>query len=301
MNHVLTFSRREGFIYFVAAMTSILLSLWLACRESVVNPDAVCYLLSAEAIGVSGIQGAMKLCGQAAWPFYSALIYGFAQLSQLSYITSAYLLDGLFSCLSVIASLLIVKELGATRRIMWLAALVILCSHEFISTREYIVRDHGFWAFYLVSLFALLRYARLSNWMNAITWSTSLLLATLFRIEGAFFLLFVPFVAWFIRGFSWKQRALHFCLLNLVTVCLGAIIAMWLVTHPAQSLDKLGRVAEVTTQLQHGVMMIAERFQAMKAALAQHVLTADSSRDAGIVLVLMMLSWYARLIRLENA
>jgi len=218
MNQVLTFSRREGFIYVTAAVASILLSLWIACRESVINPDAICYLLSAQAVGSTGIRGAMNLCGQASWPFYSALIYGFARISQFSYTASAYLLDGIFSCISVTAFILIVKELGATRRVMWLAALVILCSHEFISTREYIVRDHGFWAFYLVSLFFMLRYAQRPKWITALAWSASLLTATLFRIEGAFFLLALPFVSWFVSSNSLRQRTIHFCLLNLLTV-----------------------------------------------------------------------------------
>ena len=75
---------------------------------------------------------------------------------------------------------------------MWFALGVILLSHQFNSVRQYIVRDHGFWAFYLVSLYFLLKYVEDVSWKNALAWSASLLMATLFRIEGAIFLLTLP-------------------------------------------------------------------------------------------------------------
>src|SRR5207245_1741547 len=136
----------------------------------------------------SGLSSAMNLCGQSQWPFYSVLIAYFTQLTHFSYVLSAYLLNGFFSLLSVCMFLIIIKELGGTKRVLFLAALIILLSHEFNNIRQYIIRDHGFWAFYLVSLFGLLRYVNYPTWLNGFIFSFSLLIATLFRIEGLVFL-----------------------------------------------------------------------------------------------------------------
>src|SRR3990167_10792551 len=197
MNQVVFFYQRERFLYCFAIIISILLSLSMNMSRPLVNPDAICYLSSAESMGEYGIKAAMQLCGQAKWPFYSMLIYGFVTMSHLSYVIAAYILDGFFSLFSVVMFILIVKKLGGSRRVLWLAAMVILLSHQFNSVREYIIRDHGFWAFYLISMFLLIRYYKQSTWQIALSWNISLMIATLFRIEGAFFLFAIPFFTLF--------------------------------------------------------------------------------------------------------
>lgn len=286
------FDQRELFLYLFAILTSVLLSFWIDYRETVINPDAICYLLSAESVGKLGVSGAMQLCGQAKWPFYSVLVYGLVQISHLTYPAAAYILDAVFSLLSVLAFILIVKELGGSRRVLWLAALVILLSHEFNSVREYIIRDHGFWAFYLGSLLFLLRYFKKPTWQTALAWSASLLIATLFRIEGAIFLIAIPFLSLFQFSYSMKQRIKFFFTLNLLMLLICLTMGCWFLLHPQQTLDKLGRVSEVTAQIQHGFSIIIQRYQSTKLALAQHVLTSDSEKEAGLVLFIVLFAWY---------
>ena len=279
-------------IYFFAVLASALLSLWIGYREEVINTDAICYLLSAQIIGETGIRGAMHLCGQAKWPFYSALIYGFVQISHLPYFIAAYLLNGFFSILSVTMFVLIVKELGGSQRMLWLAALTILLSHEFNSVREYIVRDHGFWAFYLTSFWFLLRYFQKPGMAMALGFSLSLCIATLFRIEGAVFLLLLPFLSFFCSRYAFGARLKSFFVLNLPLIFIGILLAGWLLTHPGQTLDQLGRVPEVYNQFAHALSRIIEYFQSVKTAFAQHVLPSDSAKDAGLVLFVALIAWY---------
>jgi hypothetical protein len=279
-------------VYLFAIIASITLSSWINFNETVINPDAICYLLSAEAMGKFGISGAMHLCGQAQWPFYSALIYGFVQISHFSYPLAAYLLDGAFSLVSVVTFILIVKELGGSQRVLWLSALVILLSHDFNSIREYIIRDHGFWAFYLVSLLCLLRYFCEPCLTLALAWSTSLLIATLFRIEGAIFLLALPWLSFFYFNYSWRERCKFFLTLNLPLILISLAIVSWLLLQPQQTLDKLGRVAEVTNQLRHGVVMMSEHYLSVKNLLAQYVLSSDSAKEASLILFIVLCVWY---------
>lgn len=283
---------RTSTLFLFAFSVSILLSAWLGYRETVINSDAICYLLSAQKVGTDGIRQAMHLCEQAKWPFYSVLIYGFVQLTHLTYPAAAYVLDGFFSLLSVAAFILIVKELGGSQRTLWLAAIIILLSHQFNSVREYIIRDHGFWAFYLCSILFLLKYARRPRIKFALGFSASLLFATLFRIEGAMFLLLLPFVTWFQKRYNLRQRARNFILLYLPVIILCGAIGFWLIIHPQQSLEKLGRVGELVNQFRHGLGIVIDRYHLAKSELGHSVLGAEAVDQAGIVIFCVWLVWY---------
>ena len=150
------------------------------------------------------------------------------------------------------------------------------CAHEFNNVREYIIRDHGFWAFYLISLLCLLHYFSKPKRVTALAFSGSLLLATLFRIEGAIFLLVLPWLAWCHFNLPLRQRLKHFVLLSLPLIVAGVAILAWLAFHPQQTLAHLGRVQELLTQFQHGIGLMGERFQATKNGLATAVLPLDS-------------------------
>lgn len=276
---------------FLGILVSLLLS-YLATLHTIVNPDGICYLMSAEEIGNASIQSAMHLCAQSHWPLLSLLIHGVVKVTHLSYLHAAYTLNAFFSALSVCMFMLIVKEAGASKRIIALAGAVILLSHEFNAVREYIIRDHGFWALYLTSIWLLIRYFQSPSIKLASTWYLSLIIATLFRIEGAIFLLAMPFSAWAHTDYTLKERSKMFLQLYSPSILIGLILLMGLVFYPHQVFHNLGRFNEVVVQIQHGFTLIAERFSTAKQQLANHVLTSDSANKAGLVLVLMMGSWY---------
>jgi hypothetical protein len=191
-------SRNNTAIYFIAALLSILLSYDGSLRATVVNPDGICYLQSAATIASAGLHTATQLCGQAQWPFYSILIYSVVSLTKFSYITAAFVVDGICSLISVLTFIYIVQLMGAPRRVLWLAAATILMAHEFNSVREYVIRDHGFWAFYLISVVGLIKFFRHDRWCDALLWLSALSVATLFRVEGIIFIIMLPFTALFV-------------------------------------------------------------------------------------------------------
>lgn len=283
---------RDRQIYAFAFLVSIVLSYLVGYRNVVINPDGICYLLSAQIVGSASIKDVMQLCPQSQWPFYSTLIYALVQMSHFSFTASAYLLNAFFSVITVVTFITIIKELGGTRRILWLAALVILFHHQFNILRDNIIRDHGFWAFYLVSVYFLLKYFREPKWTTALAWNVSLMTATLFRIEGAIFLLGMPFVSWLCLNHSFRQRAKSFFTLNLPLILICTAFAVWQLSHPQQNMQKLGRVGEVVNQLQHGLFILADRYHAAKTALIQHVLPPESTSDASVVLFLVLITWY---------
>jgi len=276
-------------VYIFAILTSVLLSLLIGYRDSVINPDGICYLMGAEMLGSHSLRDVMHLCPQSQWPFYSTLIYAFAQISHVSYGLSAQLLNGLLSLVSVITFVSIVKLLGANQRVLWLAALVILFDHQFNILRDDIIRDHGFWAFYLISIYLLLRYFREPTAKTALLWNASLVIATLFRIEGALFLLVLPFISFAYLETPLKERARVFITLNFPVLLFSSLLGLWLILHPQQ---ELGRVHEIINQLQNGVTILVQRFQTVKAALIQFVLPPESASDAGVSVFMLWIGLY---------
>lgn len=279
-------------LYYLAAIVSLLLSGWIACRETIINPDAICYLQSAAVVGAGGLRKAMNLCVQAQWPFYSVLIYLLGTLTHLPLLVSAYIWNALFTALSVVTFMGIVRQLGGSRRVLWLAAFVILMAHQFNSIRQYIIRDHGFLAFYLLSLSLLLRYVANPRWTYAMGWGLSLLLATLFRIEGAVFLILLPWLCWFLGSFTVWQRMKGFLQLNIISLVAGLTVFGWLIFHPEISLASLGRVQDLVFQLFHAGGLVWQRFQASAEGFAHTVLAVDSMADAGLVFSLSVVMWY---------
>ncbi len=279
-------------VYYFAAIASFILSFWMACREYVINPDAICYVQSAAVIGDGGLRKAMNLCSQAQWPLYSVLIYFFSVITHLQLTYSAYFLDAVFSAVSVVLFMRIIQELGGKGRVLWLAAAIILLSHQFNSVRQYIIRDHGFWAFYLASIFLLLRFFTTQRWYYALGWSMSLLFATLFRIEGIVFLIFLPWIIWFYSELSKWQRIKGFIQLNFIAFSIGLLVFGWLIFHPEISLASLGRMQDFVFQLFHAGGMVWWRFQTSVQGVAQTVLTPDSKGEATLVFMLALMAWY---------
>ncbi len=281
---------KERVVYPIAVFFSLLLSYWIGAREAVINPDAICYLQSAESISTVGLHAATQLCDQSHWPFYSLLIFTLVRVTHISYLSSAYLWDGFFSCVSVLTFLYITSLLGGTRRVLAFAAVVILFAHEFNSVRQYIIRDHGFWAFYLVSVAMLIQYCRAPTWRYAILWSLASLLATLFRVEGVIFLLAMPLMVVLQREKTLSQRCRMFLQLNTVTLLLAVMLLVWILLRHADL--QQSRLGEVQMQITQGYSLLIQRFHAASNALAQQVLSPYAASDASWILSMMLITWY---------
>jgi len=284
--------RQTWFVYLVGASVSLLLSAWIGYRENVINPDAICYIKSAEAVGTAGIQAAANVCGQSKWIFFSILIYAVSAVTHLSSILSAYFLDSIFSAISVLTFIYIVRLLNGSLSTLWLAVGVILLAHDFDSVREYIVRDHGFWAFYLISIANLLIFFRVLQWRYALLWFIAIVIATLFRIEGAVFLLLLPFSAFFLKQTVFIRFKAFFQLTLFTLLAVGALVAFFAI-FSQHSISQVSRLGELHYKLIHVGGMITANFQAASIGLAQHVLNPVATKDANFVLFILLAVWYA--------
>jgi hypothetical protein len=285
-----TIEFNSRFIYRIAVLVSVLFSLIAAVKTTVINPDGICYLQSAALMPTSFAQ-AVHLCGQAHWPFYSYLIYLGHALTNLSYYWVAYLLDGIFSLITVCGFIAIIRSQTLSLRISSLAALVILASHEFNTVHTEIIRDHGYWAFYILSIYCLIKFLRSYQWRTAWLWSISLIIATLFRIEGAVFLLMMPWLILFDTTHNLRKRWSGLFQLHSLTILLAVILINIVLLSPHHEIA-LGRLTELFQQIGHGCQMIYSQFMINKIALTHDVLNSYSAADASLLLFIMLISWY---------
>jgi hypothetical protein len=285
-------------IYFSAVIISIIFSLWSGISGSVINTDGICYLQSAESLS-QGLNAAVNACTQAKWPFYSILIAGLVSIFHFSYVFSAYLIDGFFSIFTVVIFVKIVLWLSQSveqnvdskkqQSLLWFAAIVILLSNEFNSVKYYIIRDHGFWAFYLLSLYFLLHFFRDHRWQYAIAWCVSLIVATLFRIEGAVFLILLPFLTLLNSSLPFSSRIVSFFKMNALLILMGMGLTLWVfIASP----NNLGRLSELPLQFTHGFSQLAFDYKMRADHLSEYVLSHFAARYSAWILLLTLIIWY---------
>ncbi len=282
-------------VYFFAGLFSLLLSAIVAGRTDVINPDAICYLESA-ALMKQDFYAGVQLCGQAKWPFYSMCVAGFSTLFRMSEVASAYVIDALFSLITVMGFLKITALLSNKKRILMWAAVVILLHHDFNAVKTYIVRDHGFWAFYVSSIVCLLYYAKTRQIGYALAWNVCLLLATLFRIEGGVYLLLVPLCVWCQTNDSFSQRAKSFFSLYVVTGIVAVTFFTWKLMHPSHISVLSGRLPELVDQLSQGLLLAKQKMHVTVSQL-ETVLGVYGAYNATLLLfVSVTLCYFSNIV-----
>jgi len=278
----------QRLIYVTAISLSVMISLFITLSIDVINPDGVCYLLSAETME-DGLRQATKVCDQAGWPLYAWLIAKTVSITHLSDIHAAFLLNTLLSTCSVWFFILIVQTLskpGQQIKLLWLATVVILLAKGFNDSRQYIVKDHGYWACSLLALLCCLYFIKTKKWYYAFAWASASIVAMLFRVEGVFFLVGIPFLVWFDKTRSSAERTYAFFQLSAINI-IGLIgILIFLGFFPP---EKLGRLQEISWErMQH----FSQLFQSRAQMLGQVLLSEYAQGDRGIVLALTLVAWY---------
>lgn len=227
-----------------AVVVSLLISLWITWSTDVINNDGVLYLSAAKLISAGDWGAACGLPELNCWLLFPSLIALLGGLTALSLENSAYLLDAVLSGLMVFVFLTLVRDLGAGRRTLLIAAFIILFHPYLNESRADVIRDHGYWAFYLTTVLFFMRYWKRPGWSYALLWVLAATVATLFRIEGLVFLLLLPLVLLIDTSRQFKERMLLLLKAYAFTGVLVAALLGWWVFDPAFSVDQAGRLFE---------------------------------------------------------
>jgi hypothetical protein len=178
-------------VILISVLVNLFFSYLMLLYNQPINPDGILYIHAAQAYIQNGLHGTLSVYS---WPFYSVLLAKTSQLFHLSLLNTGYLLNSLFTSILVLFFILTVKLLeNSPKALLWAAAVILLfpaLNHD----RYLLVRDIGYYAFFMASLWGYIKFLQTEKIKYALIFTLTIILATAFRIEGAVFLVLMPLI-----------------------------------------------------------------------------------------------------------
>lgn len=176
---------------YLVLISAAIASIILYNKHGVTDPDSVLYLEAARLFALSHWQEAYEIYP---WPFYSLCIALAHKTTGLSIFQSAVSLNIVFFTLTAFSFLKIIELCGGKKLEMLMGALILFSSTQIVGNIVgNLMRDIGFWAFLLTALAFFMRFYKSRTITDAFYWQLSIIIATMFRIEGISFLILLPF------------------------------------------------------------------------------------------------------------
>lgn len=251
---------------------SVVLAMLLAAQiqyiqHGWINPDSVLYFESARLFANGEWQQGFNVFK---WPLYALLIAFTHQLTTLDIQTSAQLLSMIFFGITT-ASFLKIIELGGGGKKVMLAGILILFTASYLvgDVLEMLMRDQGFWAFFLTSLVFFIRFYKTHGYKDAFIWQVCAITATLFRIEGITYLIALPLILFFKPLQSFTISIQHYLKSNFINISLIIILFAALI-FKIIPIENLGRLNEIFTINLYD--QLTEKLLAQSAIMSKDVL-----------------------------
>jgi len=173
----------------LAIFINLLLSYLMLLYNQPINSDGILYINTAKAFLAGGFHSAAATYN---WPFYSILLANFSSLSHLPFLTAGFILNGIFTSILIVFFILSSALLENSSKVLPWAAAIILLFPQLNHDRYNILRDIPYYSLFIFSLWSYLKFIQTEKFTYAVLWQIIILTATLFRIEGAVFLLTTP-------------------------------------------------------------------------------------------------------------
>lgn len=215
---------RYPHILLLGFFVSLILSGVTISSDEIINSDGMIYLNSAR-LYMEGKWADAYTAWQ--WPLYPLLIAATATIFSIGLETAAYTLNTMFWAIVTIVFIMLVKEMGGNKRQIVTALVIILILPNINAYREYIIRDAGYIAFFLLSLFFIIRQSKTGAWVDSLLWGISILIAGLFRTEGFIFAIFLPLYVLLKNNLPLREKILSITHLNsaIILLTIGSVIA----------------------------------------------------------------------------
>ncbi len=229
------------------AVASLLISVWCVLTDDVINDDGILYIHTARLFAEGNVSAALNVMGASRWPFYPWLIAFVGQIFGIDLEWAAHGIDTFALVLAAVFFLAIVRELNSERVILVAAAVTFLIFPTLNDYRDQIIRDHGYMACYLASVWTFLRYYLRPSLVSGLAWLVAGIMAALFRIEGVVFLLLLPLL--FLIRKPFRRSASYALYPYLILVASVSLVAMMVLGQMPVSPEQV-RLSEPLTILQ---------------------------------------------------
>jgi hypothetical protein len=224
-----------------------LIAIWIIYLQyGWVTSDSILYFEMARLIADGQLEEAIAMFK---WPFYPGLIALVHIATGLSIQTSAQCLSVAFFATSLWALTKIVTLLGGNQRAQVLATLMLFGSGYIVGDiMPMSTRDQGYWAFMLLALWQLIVFYKHGAIKNALAWQLLALIATLFRIEGAVYMLALPLALFILPKSRADAKTIHLLFRAYAFFILLGVLALFAVLMSSSiNLDAFGRLKELLT------------------------------------------------------
>lgn len=268
-------------VILATVIISCLASLLSILFDPVLSEDSILYLRAADQFLETGLNDAVAIYP---WPWLSVMIALIHSATGISAELVAHLLSACFYMILSAAFVAIVKELGASLSVQILAALTILIFPSLNDYRDNILRDHGYWACYMLSLWALIKYSEIPSWGSALIWFVATAVSFFFRVEAILFAVIGP-LALLGTNQLWKYRLIMAGKLYLL-ILFGALVALGTSYLWTQDLTNNLRLSSDYNQASTLVSQVQKNFNALSDKLSQYVGNKYFEKSATIFLIL---------------
>ncbi len=231
-------------LFWLIVATSIVLAARMqAIQHGWINPDSVLYLEAAKLITIGDFRGAYNIFS---WPFYALCIGLVSKVTGFATHLSAQFLNMVFFGIATASFLKIIQLAGGKNLALFAGALLLFGNLYIVGdVLEMLMRDQGFWAFYLASLVFFIRFYQQNKVLDALLWQVAAILAVLFRIEAITFLLLLPLIFIFDSHANYKQRIIKLLKTYSISLFILTIIFIAIYTIPSLNIKSFGRLQEV--------------------------------------------------------
>lgn len=263
-------------LYSLAAL--LIISKIMYNQHGWVNNDSLLYFEQARLIAAGQWQQAYSLFS---WPFYASLLALIHKVTTVEIQTAAIALNILCFVLFVAGFQQLLLEAGAKLRTLhWGHGLLFSTQYLVGSVLGMLLRDEGFWAAYTWGLVYWLRSLKNQRWGDLLAFQAIMVIATLFRIEAAVYLLALPLCLLIYTSLTISERIKLWFRANSLSLCTALMLGIAILAGSIE-LQQLGRLQEIVTQV---TRLFGERFSFIqqKAAIISNQVLGEDLDEYGL-------------------
>lgn len=231
-------------------MITVLLAMLIAAQMQYIqhgwiNPDSVLYFESARLIANWQWKEAFNVWN---WPLYPILIAATHKITSLGIQTSAQVLNVSFFGLTAFSFTQIIRLASGGNLTVATGALILFSSQYIVGdVLEMLMRDEGFWAFYLTGIVFFIRFYQHLRFRDAMLWQLCAIIATLFRMEAITYLVLLPFMFIFSFNITFRERVHYLLVSHALNIFLAVALILAIALNGDLSIKNFGRLQEVFT------------------------------------------------------
>mgnify|MGYP001818892842 CR=1 FL=1 len=218
--------KKEYYLYILAILlNSLLFALQLSYQQPF-NVDGILYLRAATVFLQHGFTASLKIYS---WPLYSTLIALIKQITHLTLLQAAYILNFIFINIILIFTIKISQQLKFNLKLQFFSILVLFSLSYYSHYMHHLLRGYGYYSMNLIALYYFLIASDKRSLLACMLFFVFSCLGFLFRVEGIFYIVLLPLTVLFFTNYSYQQKiqlVLKFYLLPILILIVGIIILL---------------------------------------------------------------------------